>query len=815
MRYGSGNIQYCNGSAWSTMTSGTSTVTGAGTANYGAVWSGATTLVTDSALYVDTTNHRIGIGTTSPGTNLQVSGSVYSGGPSSGVGFLGLSQGTVANSGYVSFYQSNSTRVGYLGFGYTGGGLFFATDNSTPLYFTPSGTTAMTVTAAGYVGIGTTAPSYPLDVTNSLSVAVAANLGGDPGVISIGGVGSGKPNAFISSQYNAQGGNPLMVIGSNVFYSGVGGGWQQGDSGKSSSKIQLGYGQIYFNTGYSGGGTNMGVMTSTGLGIGVAAPAYKLEVYGNTNVSNTTPYSIMYEGSAATNMHRWDEYASSGVLRYRAVNDAYNAANSYMEVSRTAGSYGISSVSFPNGNVGIGTTDNLSYNGTGNAKTLVVAGSGTSTNVNDNDTGIVIRNTATTTNNTSGLHFAAASGGGSNANPIDASIVAIHGARTSGQYHSGTLAFLTAPGSNVAPVERMRIDPSGYISMGTGPENGTQLTVEGATNQIRLRYPGLTCMYLKQTSSGNVEIANQNAASIYLATNGNAGFFTLASTGYVGMNTSTPGYPLEISASANANHTIEVANTNTGASAAAGVYVRNAGTYGGFLQVNSAANNTYLGPNTVNIGSPHNAGIGYVVNNALMAMMYNTGMIIGTAGQSTAVSFTVVGDIRVGTSGTNGCVQQFAGTALTGTCSSDERLKKDIEPLDGKNVLERLALIKPSSFVWRADEHPELHLGTGKQIGVIAQQVEQSFPELVDNDPSSKWKKVKFGDLPIYLLQGIRELKEMFDTDHADLIGLKAANDNLVSETAALELRLKAANDNYADLKREVESLKRATGRGR
>ena len=39
---------------------------------------------------------------------------------------------------------------------------------------------------------------------------------------------------------------------------------------------------------------------------------------------------------------------------------------------------------------------------------------------------------------------------------------------------------------------------------------------------------------------------------------------------------------------------------------------------------------------------------------------------------------------------------------------------------------------------------------------------------------------------------------------------LKAANDNLVSETVALRLQLKAAADDYVELKGEVETLKRA-----
>ncbi len=42
----------------------------------------------------------------------------------------------------------------------------------------------------------------------------------------------------------------------------------------------------------------------------------------------------------------------------------------------------------------------------------------------------------------------------------------------------------------------------------------------------------------------------------------------------------------------------------------------------------------------------------------------------------------VFGDIRVGTTGTNGCIKDFGGNALAGTCSSDRRFKKDITPFD-------------------------------------------------------------------------------------------------------------------------------------
>ena len=154
---------------------------------------------------------------------------------------------------------------------------------------------------------------------------------------------------------------------------------------------------------------------------------------------------------------------------------------------------------------------------------------------------------------------------------------------------------------------------------------------------------------------------------------------------------------------------------------------------------------------------------------------------VGIGTTAPAVQLQVVGDIRVGSSGTNGCVQQFAGTALTGTCTSDERLKTNIKPLG--RVLDRLTLIEPSTYHWRVDEFPERHYGPGLQLGVIAQQVQKHMPELVEQD-SDGFLKVHFGDLPIYLLEGLRDLKTEKD---AEITQLKARADKVAAESRQLK----------------------------
>ena len=74
--------------------------------------------------------------------------------------------------------------------------------------------------------------------------------------------------------------------------------------------------------------------------------------------------------------------------------------------------------------------------------------------------------------------------------------------------------------------------------------------------------------------------------------------------------------------------------------------------------------------------------LGSTVDAGHMVIMPDGNVGIGTfnAIPTIADKLQVFGDIRVGTTGTNGCVKNFAGTGLIGTCSSDRRFKKDITP---------------------------------------------------------------------------------------------------------------------------------------
>ncbi len=180
-------------------------------------------------------------------------------------------------------------------------------------------------------------------------------------------------------------------------------------------------------------------------------------------------------------------------------------------------------------------------------------------------------------------------------------------------------------------------------------------------------------------------------------------------------------------------------------------------TTSGFLRRNGNAISFTNTGDSLLLGSSNQSG-------ALIKLSANSGadsyINSGKLGLGTTASLTdqlqVYGDIRVGTSTTDGCLKRYDGTAIAGTCSSDRRFKKDIAPIT--DVLGKLAQVQPVTYHMRADEFPQYGFGTGTSYGLIAQDLEKVFPDLVETD-NNGYKMVKYGpELTMISLEGIREL---------------------------------------------------------
>jgi hypothetical protein len=101
-------------------------------------------------------------------------------------------------------------------------------------------------------------------------------------------------------------------------------------------------------------------------------------------------------------------------------------------------------------------------------------------------------------------------------------------------------------------------------------------------------------------------------------------------------------------------------------------------------------------------------------------------------------------------------------------CSSDQRLKTNIASIPGSTALNGLALISGVTYNW-ADPTWEQR----QQVGVIAQNVLQAFPQLVGSAPitfdgqSGSYYTVDYAGLTAPLISGVNQLNGVFNATNA------------------------------------------------
>jgi len=163
----------------------------------------------------------------------------------------------------------------------------------------------------------------------------------------------------------------------------------------------------------------------------------------------------------------------------------------------------------------IGTSTNNVFDNVASARSLIVQSSSSATTPGSSTNSLTICNSDTTTNNVSQINFAAITGASTN-QYSSAWIAAIHGARVNGQYPAGQLAFATSTSTNNAPSEKMRIDSSGNVLVGTTstPTSMTNAVVAQSTAKawIKLTDNGST---VTTNASFNISSVTRNATGSY------------------------------------------------------------------------------------------------------------------------------------------------------------------------------------------------------------------------------------------------------------------------------------------------------------
>jgi hypothetical protein len=119
-----------------------------------------------------------------------------------------------------------------------------------------------------------------------------------------------------------------------------------------------------------------------------------------------------------------------------------------------------------------------------------------------------------------------------------------------------------------------------------------------------------------------------------------------------------------------------------------------------------------------------------------------------------------------------------AAHATSFPTSSDIRLKKNVRPLT--DVLEKIDKIRGVTFDWN-ERYEALGRSTGKrEMGVVAQEVEAVFPELVTAWGEDGYRAVDYGRLAAALIEAIKEQQFQIRTLQAQLNELQTAHGEIV-----------------------------------
>lgn len=127
--------------------------------------------------------------------------------------------------------------------------------------------------------------------------------------------------------------------------------------------------------------------------------------------------------------------------------------------------------------------------------------------------------------------------------------------------------------------------------------------------------------------------------------------------------------------------------------------------------------------------------------------------------------------------------------------SSDRRLKENI--IEIPNTLQKALNLRPVTFDWI---DPQAKKSQGKQIGLIAQEVEELFPELVRTDEKGL-KSMDYSKLSVILIQAFKEQQAIIEKQQSSI-------QTLTDENKLIKSQLQKVND----LQIELEKIKARLG---
>ena len=145
-----------------------------------------------------------------------------------------------------------------------------------------------------------------------------------------------------------------------------------------------------------------------------------------------------------------------------------------------------------------------------------------------------------------------------------------------------------------------------------------------------------------------------------------------------------------------------------------------------------------------------------------LAISKNANVGVGTKALEEVHRLTVNGSIK----------------ASGGVCScSDKRIKRNVRPIH--DALAQVLALTGVSFEFDNSDYPDLDLPEGRQVGLVAQDVEEVVPEVVMSPPDGGLKSIKYANLVALLIEAVKEQQGQLDDLRAENEELHARLDRL------------------------------------
>jgi hypothetical protein len=568
--------------------------------------------------------------------------------------------------------------------------------------------------ATAKVGINTTSPAATLDVNGAETVRGNLSLPAT-GTAAVTGGKNSQPLTLSASVFNSTTGTAATQnfrwqaepVGNDTANTTATLNLLYGAGGNPISETGLkvaSNGRITFAAGQTFPGTIDAVKAGTDLSSTTSN--------GTATISlNTTSTDARYAQLAAANTFTANQtikgsLSASGVLNAGTVNAA------------SAFTLGGSTFAFsPNGNVFLGFAGNPSITGSANTGIGSGALAGNTAGGGNTATGEAALFHTTGSNNTAtGAGALASNGAGVN--------------NTAAGYQS----LLNSTGSNntVVGYQALYNNTTGGNNTALGYLSGTSSTgnnLIGSNNTFLGAGTGHVPNNISNATAigANAEVDESNALVL-----GSINFVNGATADTnVGIGTTTPVERLDLGNNGNVVIRADPGNDSTAGSVAYELIGRGAGGVPNKWSI-------YTAPVGGGGGIPVNSlSIWQYPPNSTPACCLQRFVIMPALASSDTGSTVVIdqnGNMSVGDLTAAGCVQVPAGI-LGGSCLSDIRLKKNIQPYAA--VLNKLVQLQPVTYNWRAEEYPQFHLGAARTSGLIAQRVEEVFPEMVALDKNA------------------------------------------------------------------------------